>query len=327
MLEDNQKVGVVVSVAIRTVQAAVSIFLGMVLALVFASPASAQGTGADEPVPRCGGRAATIVGTVGPDTLQGTDGDDVIVAFGGADRVYAGAGNDLICGGGGADQLFGGPGNDRIWGGNGPDRLLGGPGNDVLLSGAGNDTSLGHAGNDTFRGGAGGRDVCLGGQGFNKEASCESRGQVRPINLVGSSNNNFVQRAIFLTNEDRRAAGQQRLWRGFLHHNAAEVALDRVLAEGLLEEGIGSAVVNVPLADIAPVLAEGRDESVFVARVCGVQRPGIATNQLLDQIRQADELAGNVLITPSFDRIGAASRLVFGCTFAALYAGGPLPIS
>jgi len=45
---------------------------------------------------RCGGEAATMVGTRGADTLTGTDGHDVIVALGG---------NDIIVGLGGADRV------------------------------------------------------------------------------------------------------------------------------------------------------------------------------------------------------------------------------
>jgi uncharacterized delta-60 repeat protein len=70
---------------------------------------------------RCLGRRADIVGTRGPDILEGTPHSDVIQALGGHDTVQGGAGNDLICGG---------AGNDRLVGGDGRDRLLGGPGED-----------------------------------------------------------------------------------------------------------------------------------------------------------------------------------------------------
>src|SRR6266571_2119516 len=79
----------------------------------------------------CFGQAATIVGTPGDDTLDGTDGPDVMVGLGG---------NDTLNGMGGADVICGGLGDDKI---NflvtpiGVDQESGGPGNDVLQSARG----------------------------------------------------------------------------------------------------------------------------------------------------------------------------------------------
>lgn len=100
-------------------------------------------------VPRCAGKAATIVGTAGRDTLRGTRRSDVIVALGGNDRVLAGRGRDLVCGGRGNDRISGGPGNDRLRGELGRDTLLGGAGKDRLRGGAGADRCRGGAGRDT----------------------------------------------------------------------------------------------------------------------------------------------------------------------------------
>jgi subtilisin-like proprotein convertase family protein len=82
---------------------------------------------------RCGGRAATIGGTAGPDLLRGTRGRDVIAGLGGDDVIRGLAGADLLCGGPGRDRLLGGAGRDRLRGGGGLDRLLGGPGRDRLF--------------------------------------------------------------------------------------------------------------------------------------------------------------------------------------------------
>ena len=95
---------------------------------------------------QCLGHPATIVGTEGPDILNGTPAADVIVALGGKDRVTAGDGDDIVCGGpnpatfhakfpGGiwGEVLEGGAGNDTISGGAGDDLLYGGPGDDLLL--------------------------------------------------------------------------------------------------------------------------------------------------------------------------------------------------
>jgi PKD repeat protein len=95
---------------------------------------------APPPQARCGGLAATIVGTAGPDALSGTAGRDVIHGLGGNDTINGLGGNDVICGGAGADVLRGGAGNDRLLGNAGNDRLLGGRGRDTANGGPGRDT-------------------------------------------------------------------------------------------------------------------------------------------------------------------------------------------
>ncbi|MGW6710728.1 calcium-binding protein, partial [Streptomyces sp. NPDC054956] len=98
-------------------------------------------------------RGCTIIGTSGPDTLNGGYFNDVICALGGNDTVRASYGNDTV---------YGGFGNDNIDGGFGDDTLNGGPGNDTLTGYYGNDrltTTDGVAGNDTANGGSG-TDTC-----------------------------------------------------------------------------------------------------------------------------------------------------------------------
>ena len=53
----------------------------------------------------CYGRAATIVGTEGPETLTGTGGTDVIAGLGGDDTINGNGGRDFICPGDGADTV------------------------------------------------------------------------------------------------------------------------------------------------------------------------------------------------------------------------------
>jgi hypothetical protein len=79
-------------------------------------------------VARCFGKAATRVGTSGPDRIVGTRRADVIVTLAGNDRVRGRGGNDRICGGKGRDRLAGGAGNDL---------LNGGPGRDICSQGGG----------------------------------------------------------------------------------------------------------------------------------------------------------------------------------------------
>jgi Ca2+-binding RTX toxin-like protein len=92
--------------------------------------------------PTCKGKAATIVGTNGPDTLTGTPAADVIAALGGNDKASGLAANDTICGGAGKDTLKGGKGNDKLLGEAGKDTLKGGPGKDKLKGGAGKDKEV-----------------------------------------------------------------------------------------------------------------------------------------------------------------------------------------
>ena len=80
----------------------------------------------------CYGRAATIVGTEGPETLTGTGGSDVIAGLGGNDVVNGGSGKDFICAGAGADTVDGGPGLDNIEASDGNDALTGGAGADYV---------------------------------------------------------------------------------------------------------------------------------------------------------------------------------------------------
>jgi peptidoglycan/xylan/chitin deacetylase (PgdA/CDA1 family) len=124
-------------------------------------------------IPQCAGRAATIVGTSGPDRLAGTARDDVIWGGGGDDIIEAGPGDDVVCGGpgddivwgeGGRDTLLGGGGADVLDGGSGDDDVLGGPGDDVLRGGAGADTIVGGDGADSLEGGPG-ADRLEGGPG------------------------------------------------------------------------------------------------------------------------------------------------------------------
>ncbi|KQZ67446.1 calcium-binding protein [Nocardioides sp. Root151] len=119
---------------------------GVALTGAFVVPLAAPATAAPH---TCHGLRATIVGTPGNDTINGTRHRDVIVGLAGHDVINGGAGDDVICGDVGADRLDGGAGNDRLYGGQGAviddyddvegplpnDVLRGGPGDDVLQPG------------------------------------------------------------------------------------------------------------------------------------------------------------------------------------------------
>lgn len=147
---------------------------------------------------------ATVNGTAGNDSLNGTSsadeisglaGNDTLSGLGGADTISGSAGNDVVEGGDGADRIFGGAGDDYlagndlvdpagsatsgnlnpavslednaadyIEGGDGQDTIFGGGGNDLLVGGTGNDRIFGGTGLDTIIGGTG-NDTLLGGDG------------------------------------------------------------------------------------------------------------------------------------------------------------------
>lgn len=121
--------------------------------------------------PTCAGKAATIVGTSGDDSLVGTAKRDVIVALEGNDTIQGLGGKDIVCGGGGNDTIRGRGDGDLLKGGGGDDRLRGGGGNDVLRGGGGFDRLAGGRGDDALRGGRG-PDKCRGGSGSDTKRSC-----------------------------------------------------------------------------------------------------------------------------------------------------------
>jgi Ca2+-binding RTX toxin-like protein len=112
-------------------------------------------------VPSCKGRAATIVGSSGPDQLVGTLGADVIVGRDGDDRISGLGGRDVICGGSGDDDIFGGDQADVMAGGRGNDDLLGGGGADRIGGARGNDGIFGGPGDDRLSGGRGRTDILV----------------------------------------------------------------------------------------------------------------------------------------------------------------------
>lgn len=119
---------------------------------------------------KCGGLAATIVGTNSAETLTGTSSRDIIVARDGADVVRGNGGNDILCASGGNDTVNGGDGNDLVYGQNGNDKLIGETGKDDMFGGDGQDDLFGGDFADLLDGGnsadlldgRGGNDILKG---------------------------------------------------------------------------------------------------------------------------------------------------------------------
>ena len=133
-----------------------------VLSLVPGFAALPAALAASAPVPMCAGLPATIVGTDGPDSLEGTDGADVVALGAGGDEFFGHDGDDVICGGPGGDDLSGMGGADRISGGGGPDEIhQDGP--DELIHG-GSDDDVIHTGSTQPPNWTG---TLVGGSGFD----------------------------------------------------------------------------------------------------------------------------------------------------------------
>ena len=119
-------------------------------------------------IPTCNLMLATIIGTSGPDVINGTIGNDVIASLAGNDRIDGLGGTDTVCAGpdddevrthAGPDWVHGGPGHDTIRTNGGDDTVRGGSGDDSIGTGDGNDLVAGGDGDDTIRSGLGDDDV------------------------------------------------------------------------------------------------------------------------------------------------------------------------
>ncbi len=99
----------------------------------------------------------TYTGTVGNDSLIGSDGPDVLEGFAGNDTLDGLGGNDTILGGDGSDTLIGNANNDILAGGLDNDVLQGGLGDDVYRFGSGDgfDTAIDAGGSDAVEFAAG----------------------------------------------------------------------------------------------------------------------------------------------------------------------------
>jgi len=138
---------------------------------IFDPGAAAAPTATATPVPLptvlCAGVPATIIGTGGADTLDGTDDRDVIWAGDGNDTIRGLGGDDLICAGEGQDVIYGGAGNDQIVAAAGDDLIYGDGGHDAISAGDGDDTVYGQYGADNISGDAG-NDTLMAGPGYDR---------------------------------------------------------------------------------------------------------------------------------------------------------------
>jgi trimeric autotransporter adhesin len=185
-------------------------------------------------------RPITIVDTVGPHVIQGSnlseriyafDGNDTVNARAGEDIVYAGLGNDLVNAGSGDDIVYGQEGNDTLNGDDGADVLWGEQGDDVIDGGAGNDSLYGDVGDDLLMGGAG-DDYLTGDEGDDQL----SGGAGADI-LIGGLGIDLLDGGIG-ADVMKGAAGQDR----YVVDNVADVVEERVLIWN--QSVVGNATTN-----------------------------------------------------------------------------------
>lgn len=79
-----------------------------------------------------------FTGTVGRDTLLGSDGDDTLIGGAGKDEIRGRGGDDRLRGERGNDDLYGGIGGDTLFGGLGQDNMTGNGSRDVFVLRRGN---------------------------------------------------------------------------------------------------------------------------------------------------------------------------------------------
>ena len=128
-----------------------------------------------------------INGQAGSDTMTGADGLDVILGEDGNDNATGGPGNDVIRLGNEADTATGDDGNDDITGDSGADTIAGNENNDLIKGFGDNDKITGDAGNDRVQG-SGGKDNVNGNGGKDKV-----RGGTGNDKVKGEAGNDQVQ--------------------------------------------------------------------------------------------------------------------------------------
>lgn len=134
-----------------------------------------------------------ICGFDGNDTISAKEGDDFISGGTGNDNLRGDNGNDTLNGNGGDDDLSGGNHNDILKGGGDSDNLNGESGDDILLGQRGNDHVMGGSGNDTYvfeQGADHGSDIFIDSSGSNDRIWF--RGLATPQNAVYAKSGNHL---------------------------------------------------------------------------------------------------------------------------------------
>ncbi|RKQ92852.1 hemolysin type calcium-binding protein [Solirubrobacter pauli] len=117
----------------------IAVATALVAATVVAMPASAENIDCSKQGPnsssclRTGGWTETT-GSEEADRLLGTNGPNLIQGDGGNDYVNARGGDDEVTGGDGSDRIYLGAGDDLATPGLGTDRVYGGSGDDVIYA-------------------------------------------------------------------------------------------------------------------------------------------------------------------------------------------------
>jgi Peptidase family M1 domain/RTX calcium-binding nonapeptide repeat (4 copies)/Peptidase M1 N-terminal domain len=80
-----------------------------------------------------------FAGTLGDDTLYGTNANETLTGLAGNDTLYGNGGEDRLVGNSGDDLIYGGLQSDRIFAGTGDDTIYANGGNDLVNGGQGSD--------------------------------------------------------------------------------------------------------------------------------------------------------------------------------------------
>ncbi|PUA29737.1 MAG: hypothetical protein B0W54_03980 [Cellvibrio sp. 79] len=120
-------------------------------------------TGINDLLVGINGKAYSMQGLYGDDTIIGANMNDTL--FGGYKENRVNSGNDRLIGGGGDDKLYGQDGHDVLLGGTGKDELTGGEGTDMLFGGDDKDTYIfeGNFGRDTIDDSDGSGEIKING--------------------------------------------------------------------------------------------------------------------------------------------------------------------
>lgn len=119
----------------------------------------------------------------GVENVIGSPLADVIVGSSGPNRLDGGAGGDFIRARGGNDVVLGGEGADQLYGERAADRVNGGPGGDLLNGGRGFDRLRGEAGADRLFARDRRVDVVNGGPGRDRARVDQQLDRLRAVEI------------------------------------------------------------------------------------------------------------------------------------------------
>lgn len=224
----------------------------------------------------CPGDADLLLGTSGPDMLQGQpsrqcivglEDDDRLRGISGRDILIGGLGNDILVGSSGSDLIYGGDGDDRIVPSSGDDRAWGGPGDDQIVDRSGGNLLGGGDGNDLIRAGAN-VDWVWGGNGDDEIDGWDGDDRIFPGPGLDTVHGGFGDDTIVLLSACEIEEGE--LLDGGPGYDRLESPLPQGQLEalGLILESIEEVVFVPPDPDLGPGHCFFNDAGEIVCLCC-----------------------------------------------------------